>query len=174
MSGKKLLVIIFGTLLICSFSAYFYSKQLIKESFDELYHNQNRPEAIRKHKLAGYVWPPLNLDMGYRTWQEGLQEISKRSAVNIFLKDGTSEQEALVLKQELESISGVTKAEYISKTEAEKRYLASLTSQSFRDLYSPGILPASIEVFLGDFSARNEVEKAATNKPYVDQVLQSN
>lgn len=172
LNKKIILVLSFITLsIVVGFFSYKESEKLRAESFNLYLNTKNYPEAYAKYKQAAIFWPFLYFEEGYKNSLANFEQGLDRPSVIIFLKEQAQELEILKLKEEIEALKGVGKVVYISKTEADKRYLDSINDQALKDLYSPGILPASIEVYLDDFSIKEQVKEIAKSKSFVEPVF---
>lgn len=171
---KKSYIIVIILVIISVFGLKSYSDSLRKEGQRELYETKNRKVAIGKIKFAQTIWPLLKFDKPYQNLLGQLNAIEKRSAVNIFLKENTSQEDIDNLVAELQTINGVKQAKFISQEEGLKEYKeANRNEPSLLELISPNTLPQSVEVYLEDFTVRNQVEQVAKSKRFVTDVVQS-
>ena len=175
-SIKKVYIIIIFLLVIAlsAFALKSYSDSLRKEGQQELYGTKNRKTAIEKIRFAQTVWPLLKSDKPYQNLLAQLNTIEQRSAVNIFLKENTSTKDINTLVSELQIIKGVKQVKFISQEEALKIYKeVNKNEPALLELIQPNILPQSVEVYLDDFTVRNQVGHIAKSKPFVTEVIQS-
>ncbi len=172
---KKIYLII-GILIIVLSSVGLknYSDTLRKESWTELYNSKNRTAAIEKIRLAQTVWPFLRFDKPYQNLLTELNGIERASAIVIFFKTDSSKSDLDNLVSELQLIQGVKKVNFVSQEEALMIYKEqNKTDPALLELVTADILPASIEVFLDDFTIRSQIENLAKSKPFVTEVIQS-
>jgi cell division protein FtsX len=69
--------------------------------------------------------------------------------LSLYLKDGTEKMDISQLQLVLESLPEVTKVEYLSPTDAHKRFLEQTDDASDFASLPPDIFPASLEITLG-------------------------
>ena len=146
------------------------AKKLKSESSDELYNTKNRTKALEKAGLAVTLWP---FDRSHKHWLNNLEEIKDRSAIIIFIKE-SNQDEIQQLETEIRSIKGVKEVKFVSKEEALRIYKEiNKNDPALLDLITSDILPESIEVYLDDFTVRDQIEQLAKRKAFVTDVIQS-
>ena len=63
---------------------------------------------------------------------------------------------------------------FISQEDALKMYKETNKNEpALLELIQPNILPQSVEVYLDDFTVRNQVEQIAKSRSFVTEVIQS-
>lgn len=146
------------------------AEKLNSESIKNLYSTKNRSEALKKARLSVTLWP---LDDTHRNWLGNLEELENRSAIIIFLKENTRQEEIQQLEKEIESIKGVKEVKFISREEVLRIYKETNKEEpALLELVTANVLPASIEVYLDDFTLRDKIEQLAKGKPFVTEVIQ--
>ncbi len=178
---KKRYLIIGGIFLLfafCAFGLKSYSDVLVKEGTKEFYDRKNRKVAIEKIRLAQTIWPPLRFDKSYQYFLGELKTAEQRAAVYIYPEEDATSEDIGALVSELEAITGVREVKFISRDDVFKTYLetfkqANKNEPSSLEL-SQTFLPQLIEVYLDDFTVRNQVEQIAKSKFFVTVVTQGN
>lgn len=151
-----------------------YSDTLRREGQKELSNSKNRTVAIEKIRFAQTIWPLLRLDKPYQNSLDYLKIVEQRPAVIIFLESNTNTTDIDTLVLVLKVIPGVKQVQFVSKEDALKRYSEiTRNDPQLLELVTANILPESIEVFLDDFTIRDQVEKTAKSKSFVTDVVQS-
>lgn len=173
--SKKYLVIIFILVIALSVlvSLKLYADNLVSQGFKDLY-AYRRDTAVEKIKFAQTIWPPLRNDKSYQNILNQINEIEQRPAVLIFLKDNTGESSAQQLIKQIKMMKGVTEVTYISQDEALAKYKEiNKNDPALLSLVTPNILPASIEVYVDDFSIGIQIKDFARTKPFVSDTIQA-
>lgn len=159
--------------LLLGFIAYSTSKKLRDESFQQLY-TLDRIKAIHNYKLAGYIWPLLFLDSSYKNGLVLLERIENRPALVVYLKENTTDKEAIGLKNELQQVKGVKRVDYVSAEAAYQRYKdQNLNNPSLVALMTPSLFPGQVEVYSSDYLLWDQITQIAKNKPFVNEIVHS-
>ena len=94
--------------------------------------------------------------------------------VSVMMKQGVSDEEAAVFKNEIDSMRFVRNAELITKARGEKE-MAEMLGADFLSVFETSPIPVSIVVTLdADYVSRDSlkiVEKAMMKSPMVDEVV---
>lgn len=133
--------------------------------------------ALNQYQTALKQWPFLRFNLGF---QEKIQrakvELEKyknnRAAIIIFLKANASGSDISSLIKGIESMGGVRETRFVSVEKALEIYKEKYnTNPEILELITSDILPASIEVFLVDWSLRTKIKELAEVKPFVSEVV---
>lgn len=155
-----------------------FSDKLRRDGINSLYNisnSKNRTLAIKDFQLAQIIWPPLFFDKSFQIFFSfsELNKIKLRAAVFIYPNDNATTDDINSLISELRNINGVKDVKFISHQDALKIYKdKNKDSPALLELIKPELLPESIEVYLNDFTIRNQIENVAKSKSFILEVIQ--
>lgn len=129
--------------------------------------------ALDFYKKAEEKWPLYKIDPRFQQKKsKTIEEVKKKVAVTIFLKDEATDPESQSLIEGIKEIKGVREAKLISKEDSLKIYRERNKNELLlTEFVTKDIFPVAIEVFLNDLSIKNEVSKFAKSKTFVESVL---
>lgn len=133
-------------------------------------------QALKNYELAQKFWPLLyrdaQLNQKIQQIKETQERIEKAPALTVFFKNDASVIEIQDLAQEIKNMIGVREVKYISKEDAFRIYTElNKDDPEIVKLVSPNILPASVEVYLSDFSIKEKLSQFAKTKTIVEEVV---
>lgn len=175
---KKLVFASFLFLLVLSVIVYYLHGLAIKNrdqaravvGIDR--NRMNPPLALSKLELAQKEWPFFVYDKDFQNLLNYTKEAVQRPAVLIYLKENTTEVDRLKIIEELRNVKGVKEVKFISTEDTFQRYKEiNKDNPQLLNLVTPHILPASIEVYLDDYSIRGQIIKKVKEEPIVDAAL---
>jgi hypothetical protein len=150
-----------------------YSDRVRKEGLNELYVTKNRSLAIKTLKMAQIVWPPLYSDKSYQLLLRELKKVEQTPAMVIYFKGDVRAEDTTALTIELQKVKGVKEVKFISQEDALEVYKEANKNHPLLLEFTASLaLPESIEVYLDDFTIRNQIEEFSKSKPYVTEVAQ--
>lgn len=134
--------------------------------------------ALEKLEQAKRQWPLLNFDENFKTKLKMAKQVFQDSkttpSVTAFLKDQASNSQVQSLIEEIKKINGVKKVNFVSKEEAFKIYQEqNKNDPALLELVTVNILPASIEIYLDDFTLKAKIAQLIKNKTFVSNVIKS-
>jgi len=133
--------------------------------------------ALTSYQKAQQNWPILKYNLEFQ------QKLSKSKSINEnlrktqpalygFLKDSATSSEVENLINSLKQNSSVTNVKYISKEDTYNLYKEQHKNEtSLLQLMSPNILPASIEVYLSDWSKQNDIKTYLQTQSSIDEAI---
>lgn len=135
--------------------------------------------ALDSFKKAENEWPWIQYNYYYlrkvNQAKKAQEDYKKdKAALIVFLKpDVTTEDKNKILKL-LENYPGVRLGKYISSEDALQIYKERNKNEpALLEMVTPNILPPSIEVYLNDWSKRNELKGVLLKYTSVEQVIVS-
>lgn len=172
--NKKYLIISLFIVVAGMFSLKIYADKLRNEGQDEINQNKNRILGIKKIRLAQTIWPLYKFGKNIFYSNEQLEILDQSPAIIIFMKESFNNAEVDTLVQKIEHIKGVKQVKFISSKDALSIYQEKYkNSPELLDLVKGILLPASIEVYLDDFTLRKEIERIASSGIFVDVIIQA-
>ena len=100
-----------------------------------------------------------------------LKELEQRPQITAYFKDDASEQEILIVKNELEATGLVSSVEYVSKEEALTIFMGlSQEDPALLEGISSNVLPASLEVKAKNLSDLPELAKTLEQEPLLEDL----
>lgn len=167
-----------AALVVIIFSfAYFVAVQgttIIKQG--DKYLIDGRPAlALQKYEEAQRYWIPLrfneNLQNKITSTKQKLELYRKYPSIQIHIKDNATQQEIDTLVSDLRNISGVTKAEFISKSDLiEKLRENELINNDFGNSLET-LTTAVIKVYVDDQTIIDKIQQITESKKFVKDVL---
>jgi len=171
-----LVALVIGAVLILLFPPHPYKEAVKLSSQGDTYLQQGLPEvALKSYNQAEDKWLLYRIDPRFQQKKgKAEEEVKKKVAVTIFLKDEATESDVQGLIQEIKAIKGVREVKFISKEEALKIYQERNKDEPLlTEFVTKDIFPATIEVYLNDLAVKNEVVSFVENKSFVDEVIKS-
>ncbi|MCU7523513.1 MAG: cell division protein FtsX [Bacteroidota bacterium] len=102
------------------------------------------------------------------------KRIKEKVAINVFLKDGLSEEDKLLLKEKFEGLYCVRSSKFISREAAEKDFLKE-TGEDFKEVLEYNPLPESFVLNLKDEyvtpDSLGKLSRALSSLPGVDEIV---
>lgn len=167
-------VLIVLGLLLFAFAMYEQRSDAMKlvDEGDLLLMNRDPYQALEKYQQAQKRWPFLRSDRYLKQQITLVSNQSTKPAVIIFLRDHASQNDIDSLVSEIKQSQGIQRVKFISKEEALQIYKErNKNNPTLLELVTANILPASIDVYLSDTSARDKVAELAKNKPFVEEII---
>lgn len=161
-------------LLLFAFAMYEQRSDSMKlvDYGDRLLLNRDPYQALEKYQQAQKRWPFLLSDRYLKQQITLASNQSTKPAVIIFLRDHASQNDIDSLVSEIKHNQGIQRVKLISKEEALQIYKeGNKNNPTLLELVTANILPASIEVYLSDTSARDKVAELAKNRPFVEEII---
>ncbi|MCL4439248.1 MAG: permease-like cell division protein FtsX [Firmicutes bacterium] len=172
--GLIFVFIVLGLFLL-TFSVYEQKSDAMKlvEEGDRLLVNKDPYQALEKYQQAQTRWPFLRSDRYFNKQNALALNQLQKPAIIIFLQDQANQNEIDTLVSEVKQNRGVRRVKFISKEEALQIYKErNKNNPTLLGLATVNMLPASIEVYLSDASAKVKIAELAKNKPFVEEVTQ--
>jgi hypothetical protein len=135
-------------------------------------------QMIDKYNIAQTYWPFLQYNQQFVQRKKDLEKIlhlvQSKPAITIFLKTPLNSNNVTLLTKEIQVVPGVTKVSFISQEKAFEMYRQqNKNDKLLLGLVTEGTLPASLEVYVSNQTAKTIIEKLARSKPFVSQVVKS-
>lgn len=165
---------IIGVVFVTLFPLSPYKDAFILRSQGDKQLEQGVPNlALKSYQQAEDGWPVYRIDPWFQQQKKKAEEdLRKKVAVIIFLKEAATDTEAQSLVTEIKKVKGVSDAKYISKEDALKTYQErNKDHPELAEFVTADILPASIEVYLDDLKMQGTVSDKAKSKIFVAQVI---
>lgn len=163
-----LLGVLFVILLIL-FCLKTYSENLRHEATFEMWDIKTRNIAIQKYNLAQVIWPPLWFNPDYKNL---VNNFETKPSIVVFVRNETGNGEVDGLVAELKAIKGVTNVTFLSADEAMKIYVERNKNEPLLlQSVSKDFFPASIDIYMNDFSHVEEINAILKVKPFVEKII---
>lgn len=129
-------------------------------------------ESYKEAQKLQKLWPISLYDSEINSWIERMEKAEaaqENQPVNIFMKKNATDSEIQSLIREVRTLDGVKEVKYISKEVAFNQYKEqNKDDPELVKLVSPGLLPASILIWVDNPSLKDEIINLAKTKPFVE------
>ena len=177
-SRKKIaiLFLISTTVLIVVFS---YQKHREAQDLiqDGNKHEQtgNFSNALRSYKEAEKTWPFYKFNKSFQQKiTSSTNSLENQVAIAVFMKTDTAEQQEQQLINQIQSFPGVKKTKLITKEESFKIYQERNKDRPILlESVSKDFFPDTINIYLNDWSAQNQVADSLSENQYVERVIRA-
>lgn len=133
--------------------------------------------AYKIYAEAEVEWPFLKVNLDFQNKYNKAKAIREdyyktKFAILVYLKDKISQEDISSLVKKLEGMESVTKVHYVSKAEALQMYRnIHKDNPAILELVTEDALPASIEVYLSDWSKQSIIKESIETDPIVELIL---
>lgn len=179
----NLAIFLLGVIISASIIVYLATTALSNVLAGDMLGAQTYPmthvqQMIDDYNTAETYWPFLRYNQQFVQRKNDLKKIlqllQSKPAVTIFFKVPLNKNDVTAILKEIQAIHGVTKVTYISQEKAWEIYKQqNKNDKLLLSLVNANILPASLEVYIPDQTAKTTIEKLAKSKPFVSEVLTS-